>query len=61
MGFLDKVKGKFQKKEKVEKAVSENGDDDREQWSSSLDFFLSALGYAGMFELFKNTCFDFKI
>ena len=47
MGVLDKVKGRFQKKEKEEKPVSENGDEDREQWSNGLDFFLSALGYAG--------------
>ena len=44
-GIKSRVLNKFKKKEKPVKEEENNGG--RETWGSGLDFFFSALGYAG--------------
>ena len=42
--IVERIKNRFKKK-KVE--IEKEDDEGREEWGSPIDFFLSALGYAG--------------
>lgn len=57
---LDKLKKKEKEAAVKEQSLSEGEVEERQEWSSGIDFFLSALGYAGEFK-FSISCFKFAV
>lgn len=57
---LDKLKKKEKELAVKEQSPSEGEVEERQEWSSGIDFFLSALGYAGKYK-FSILCFKFTV